>query len=332
MVEVFKTYSAQHLADEKEIQVRGESLGDLRAAIRFVFGIPSFEQTISFSVAAGQFVEVRGDDTVLLAEKAGLLEATQLRISQQVDPRYKLEKETAFQEALLARRFQEAKDILSSSGIPIDVNCIHTYRIPSTTFQTGPHRIAVTECPCKAAHPALTVAIQAGLEHCVHFLRADSEKVRKFMSQEEEVAELVQLLIEKRADVNATGDETQDAESNGAPTVHGKSPLAAAIQRGSPMLVKVLLDAKADPNHQMKYDSCASGIDKQNPFGPGVLMPESWLDEVSNGSVHARGNKEDPRNQHREEILALLTAARTAAMTPAAMTQESEDCVCNITC
>ncbi len=57
--------------------------------------------------------------------------------------RYKMEKEIAFKEALLGRRFAEAKDILSASGVTIDVNCIHTYR-PAAS-----HSIAVTECPYK---------------------------------------------------------------------------------------------------------------------------------------------------------------------------------------
>lgn len=304
MAEVFKTYKAQHLTDEQEIQVRGESVGDLRAAIKLVFAIPSFEQAISFSGGDGQFVEFQGDDTVLLAEKAGLLGATQLRIARQVDPRYKMEKETAFKEALLARCFEEAKDILSSSGITIDVNCIHTYK-PAISKP-------VSESPCRCAHPALTVAIQAGLDDAAYTgynYKLDTGKVRKFMSQEKELGELIQLLIEKQADVNATGQEVQDAESAGAPEVHGKSPLAAAIQRGSPFLVKMLLDAKADPNHQMKYDSAAYGADKRNPFGPGVLMPESWLDEVCNGSVGSR-HLEDPRNECKDKILILLRAAR----------------------
>mmetsp|Transcript_42935 Transcript_42935/g.110668 ORF Transcript_42935/g.110668 Transcript_42935/m.110668 type:complete len:347 (-) Transcript_42935:233-1273(-) len=308
MAEAFKTYMVQNLAFEKKVQVRGESLGDLRAAIRQEFGIPSFEQNILFSAADGQFVEVQGDDTVPMAKKAGLLEATQLMIERRVDPRYKMEKETAFKEALVARRFAEAKDILASSGITIDVNCIHMYLPPGGNQ-------SVTESPYKCAHPALTVAIQAGLEDAVRANRTDPVKIRIFMSQENEVGEVIQLLIEKQADVNATGEEVQDAGSAGAPDVHGKSPLAAAVQRGSPMLVKMLLDAKADPNHEMKYDILYQKED--GPFGRGVLRPESWLDKVCNGSVHPR-DATDPRNENKEAILALLTAARTASPSPVA--------------
>merc|ERR1719420_537263 len=101
----------------------------------------------------------------------------------------------------------------------------------------------------------MTVAIQAGLEDAIVFLRCDAQKMSAFMAQEEEAAEVVQLLIDMEADVNATGDETQDCESAGCPTVHGKTPLCAAVQRGSPALVKMLLDANADPNHTHKYDS-----------------------------------------------------------------------------
>lgn len=304
----FKTYRVNLVEEKKfqEIQVHGDRLGDLRAAIREEFAIPPFEQSISFSTD-GQVMEVQGDDTVLLAEKPGLLEATQLRLLQTVDFRYKMEKETAFNEALVHRRFQEAKDILSSSGVTIDVNCIYTYH---------PRNRAVTESPCRCAHPALTVAIQAGLgDALLPWLglpwKIDPEKIQEFMSQEKEVSEVIQLLIEKQADVNATGNEAQDCESNGVPEVHRKSPLAAAVQRGSPLLVKLLLDAKADPNHEMKYDSVASGKDTKNPFGPGVLRIESWADEICNGSVRPR-QANDPRNETKVEILALLTAARQA--------------------
>ncbi len=156
------------------------------------------------------------------------------------------------------------------------------------------------------------MAIQAGLEDAVESLKCDPAKIRTFMSQENEVGELIQLLIDKQADVNATGEENQDCESAGAPTVHGKSPLAAAVQRGSPTLVKMLLDARADPNHEMKYDSSAWGPDKGNPFGPGVLRPESFLDELCNGSVRLR-KPLDPRYENKETILALLTAARAVS-------------------
>merc|ERR1712100_698666 len=147
-------------------------------------------------------------DTVLLKEKAGLLQANELMLSHQVDPRFKMEKETAFLEALVACRFDVAKDILESSGVTIDPNCVHK--------RTLNERIAVTECPYRYAHPALTVAMMAGLENAVRCLRCDPEKVQVFMSREKELCEVVELLIQKGADVNALGDETQDCESAGA--------------------------------------------------------------------------------------------------------------------
>jgi hypothetical protein len=261
------------------------------------------EQKIMYTNARDgkdQFTELQGDDTVKLKEKLGPMDSMMLILSRQVDPRYKMEKETAFLEALVACRFDEANDILQSSGFSIDPNCVHKRRVSG--------RIAVTECPCEYAHPALTVAIQAGLENAVECLRCTPTKISNYMSKEKELCEIVELLIQRGADVNATGEETQDCESAGAPTVHDKTPLCAAVQRGSPTLVKILLDARANPDHTHRYDSSAWGPDRRNPFGPGVLKPESWLSDVSNGSVSSRDRK-DPRHQYSEEIQKLLRSA-----------------------
>jgi len=301
----FKSYVVQTLVDEKEVKVWGQRLGHLRAALSEAFDIPPFEQVIVFaSPWSGEILDVQGDDTVFLKEKKGLLEAEQLTLGRQVDPRYKTEKETAFGEALFACRFKEALEILNSSGAAMDPNCVYRHSVRGG--------VAVTECPRLYTHPALTVAMMAGLEACVQVLRCQPGKMQTFMSYEEDVCKVVELLIEKGADVNAKGDETQDCESAGCPTVHGKSPLCAAVQRGSPKLVKMLLDANADPNHQHRYDASAWGPDRRNPFGAGNLRPESWLDDVCNGSVSSR-YANDPRVAHRQEILDLLRAARQAA-------------------
>jgi len=298
-------FHVQGLSDSKEIEVRGTSLGDLRRCVHESFGVAPFEQKLQYK-HKGAFVPLLGDDSTLIAEKAGLTYASSrfgaLVLVRQIDPRFKMEKETALLEALVKRRFGEAKDILESSGASIDPNCVHRQRMLN--------RVAVTECPVQYSHPAMTVAIQAGLEDAVVFLRCNVEKMTAFMSQEAEVAEVVQLLMDMKADVNATGDETQDCESAGWPTIHSKTPLCAAIQRGSPALVKLLLDAKADPNHTHQYDRTAWGPDKKNPFGPGVLKPESWLTDICNGSVSARPDN-DPRTKNSAQILELLQSARS---------------------
>lgn len=294
---MFATFDVQSLSDTKQVEVRGETLGDLRLAVKSQFDIPTFEQQVLYSPDGAEPVALSGDDSVLLTEKEGLIDTKLLQVARQVDPRFKMEKETAFVEALAARRFEEAKGILESSGVTVDPNCVHR-----ASFQ---ERIAVTECPRTYTHPALTVAIMAGLEHAVRCSSSDADQIQKFMSNEKELCDVVQLMIEKRADVDATGEEVQDCESAGCPGVHGKTPLCAAVQRGSPRLVRMLLDAKADPNHEMKYDSAAYGPDRNNPLGPGNLKPESWLSEISNGFVHER-NCGDPRNQFNGQILAML--------------------------
>jgi len=293
---VFASFDVQTLADTQRVDVRGTTLGDLRAALKLQFGIPTFEQEIMYDQGSG-LESIDGDDSVNIEEKTGLVSAKVLMLSRQVDPRFQMEKVTAFREALLARRFVEAKEILESSGVTLDPNCTIRYRVQE--------RVAVTECPMDYSHPALTVALMAGLEHAVRCLKCDTHKIETYMSDEEELSELVQLMIEKRADVNAVGDETQDCESAGCPCITGKTPLCAAVQRGSPLLVRMLLEAKADPNHHHTYGQSAWGPDRRNPFGPGQLRPESWLEDVCNGSVSKRNGK-DPRNAHREEILAML--------------------------
>eukprot|EP00929_Paragymnodinium_shiwhaense_P005152 TRINITY_DN10671_c0_g1_i2.p1 TRINITY_DN10671_c0_g1~~TRINITY_DN10671_c0_g1_i2.p1 ORF type:complete len:493 (+),score=84.84 TRINITY_DN10671_c0_g1_i2:69-1481(+) len=297
---VAKTYSVQMLGEEKEVVVTGPLMGDLRDAIRQEFGIPGFEQTIMYAQqAGGEPEQLTGDDSLPLREKKGLLDAKELLLVRQVDPRFKMEKETAFLQALVACRFLEAKDILESSGVTIDPNCVHRGNVSG--------RVAVTECPCSYRHPALTVAMQAGLEDAVTPIFCKPEKIQRYMAFESDVCQVVEKLIDMNADVNATGDEVQDCESAGAPEVHGKTPLCAAVQRGSRKLVRMLLDAKADPNAHMTYGSAAYGPDKGNPFGPGNLRPESWLGDITNGSVGRRDAK-DPRTQFEKEILAMLHA------------------------
>jgi len=198
------------------------------------------------------------------------------------------------------------KDILCSSGITIDVDVVHRYKIKN---------VPVSESPFSCSHPALTIAIQAGLEHVVPTVfRMHEEKISTWMAKEDEVMEVVQLLLDRNADVNKAGDESQDCESAGMVVVTGKPPLCAAIQRGPPKLVKMLLDAKADPNYEGHYSQSAWGPDRRNPFGPGVLRPESWLDEPCNGSVSGRSAK-DPRVANKQEIMDLLTEARSTWQT-----------------
>jgi len=289
-------FDVSMMSESKQVQVYGETLGVLRAAVQTSFDIPAFEQTITYSIA-GDDVVLKGDDSVPLQEK-GLFDVKHLFLARQVDHRFKTEKETAFLDALAACRFRDAKEILESSGVTIDPNCVRKGGMEVNK--------PVSESPCGYRHPALIVAMMSGLEHAVdHFLSFKPEKVEAWMSREEEVYEIVKLLIEKQADVNATGDEDQDCESAGVVTVHGKTSLCAAVQRGSPALVRLLLDAKADPDHTMRYDQSAWGPDRNNPLGPGVLKPESWLQAICNGSVGSRSS-EDPRLKHSDEILALL--------------------------
>jgi len=93
------------------------------------------------------------------------------------------------------------------------------------------------------------------------------------MSQERELTDVVQLLIDLKADVNAAGEETLDCGSDypshcgGYQVIKGKKPLCAAVQRGSPVLVKLLLDAKAEPVHTYQRGTYTD-LHKQDPCDP----------------------------------------------------------------
>eukprot|EP00928_Gymnodinium_smaydae_P017367 TRINITY_DN16635_c0_g2_i1.p1 TRINITY_DN16635_c0_g2~~TRINITY_DN16635_c0_g2_i1.p1 ORF type:complete len:367 (+),score=18.93 TRINITY_DN16635_c0_g2_i1:148-1101(+) len=143
-------------------------------------------------------------------------------------------------------------------------------------------------------------------------MRFYPEKVESWMAHEDEVCDIVALLIQMGADVNATGDEDLDCESAGTMEIRGKTPLCAAVQRGSPKLVRMLLEAKADVNHTASGSSAAYGPDDRNPFGPGVLKAESFLGCIRNGSVGKR-EASDPRKQHDKRILHLLRNAEKSA-------------------
>lgn len=229
-------------------------------------------------------------------------------LSRQVDPRLKMEKETAFLEALATCRFADAKEMLEdASGVTIDPNCLlkaNVYTLPRDKRRRV--NIGVTECPSSYKHPAVTVAMIAGLEYAVQACRCLPDAIQEWMSHEQQVCDVVALLIQQDADVNATGDETLDAESAGCPSVDGKSPLCAAIQRGSPTLVKMLLDAKANPNHTVHLGGSAWGP------GPGAQLPDAYLNEICNGSMSQR-NAKDPRKKYDEDILELLRVSRSAA-------------------
>lgn len=311
-------FAVQTLTDAKQVCVFGETLGHLRSAIKEQFDIPCFQQKLMYIPTEGDSIALHGDDSELMREKPGLLDAKALVLSRQVDPRYKTEKETAFLEALAACHFAEAKEMLEeASGVAIDPNCILKRHITDgftrshadhSSFATYAERrvcIGVTECARSYRHPAITVAMIAGLEYAVKALRCNPDAIQEWMSHEEEVCEVVALLIDQGADVNATGEENLDAESAGCPSVDGKSPLCAAIQRGSPTLVRMLLEAKADPNHTVVLGGSAWGP------GPGAQKPVAFLNEICNGSM-SRRSPQDPRNQYRTEILELLQAAANA--------------------
>lgn len=290
MAAAFCAFYVETLSGSAQVKVLGITLGDLRQAVELEFGIPPFEQQIVYRVDAMDHVLLKGDGPVLMREKSGLLDAKVLNVVRQVDPQYKTERETAFLDALDGRRFREAKEILESSGVTVDPSC--------TRARRSYGHVALTECPNYFRHPALTVAMMAGLERAVEAGRCAPAKLRAFMSDEDELCEVVALMIQKGADVNAVGSETQECESAGRPSFCwflGKTPLCAAVQRGSPRLVRMLLDANADPNHRHRYE-----------FSPDVLKPESWLSDISNGSVWQR-HEADPRNRFTQEILQMLS-------------------------
>merc|ERR1740139_1224230 len=104
------------------------------------------------------------------------------------------------------------------------------------------------------------------------------DTVKTYMSQEAEVCEIVELLLQKRADVNAGGaDCTEiDASECGWTRLLNKTPLCAAVQRGSPSLVRKLLEARADVNITVTQNGmCKNSHAKPENFVDNIY-PEGW--------------------------------------------------------
>lgn len=289
------TFLVQTLTCAKQVHVLGFTVGDLKTAIKRQFGIPVFEQSIVYNTKVGP-VALNCDDSVLLHQR---FLGEELALTRRVDPRSKEAKESAFLQALVACRFNEAKEIIGAElkgGASINPDCIHSGR-----SEIWPRAV---ECPTSYRHPALIVAVMAGFENAFK-TDNDVDGLHVFMSHEAEICELVELLIQRGANVNAMGNETLTHQTplKGSKSfvTRNKTPLCAAVQRGSPHLVRMLLDAKANPNHTAETDS-TSGLKWQ-------LKPESFGQVISNGSLAPR-DVEDPRNQYAEEILEMLVMRR----------------------
>lgn len=307
------SFKVSMLSDSKMVDLNSSKVGDLRAAVQDAFEIAPFEQNLTFQSPSGDFVPVTADDSVLLTE-IGLVGGEELYLTRQVDPRFKMEKETAFLEALAACRFEEALQILESSGVTVSPDCVRTFRC--TGREEDPNRepgeqeyhrwcgegqYAFGEDPCAYTYPALTVAMIAGTPRVnAHPSITDAVTVahaRKHVAREPQVVEVVKLLIAKKANVNATGEEDHDGGSWARSAPQGKTPLCAAVQRGSLTLVQLLLEAGADPKHEVT-------------MGSKKLTAADFVNEVVLDSVNAR-HSSDPRIAQKEDILKLLKEAST---------------------
>jgi len=125
----------------------------------------------------------------------------------------------------------------------------------------------------RSSHCALTVAIAS----------AGSGR-RRTPEDDVAVATLVQLLVDRGADVNAFGGEDHDLGSWGSmETITGKTPLCEAIEQRSVVALKILLAAGADPNQKS-----SRGLPEEFLRGTGLGQNRSIKLPVLGESVDAQ--------------------------------------------
>mmetsp|Transcript_140509 Transcript_140509/g.262041 ORF Transcript_140509/g.262041 Transcript_140509/m.262041 type:complete len:379 (-) Transcript_140509:27-1163(-) len=145
-----------------------------------------------------------------------------------------MEKSTAFLDAMRDRRMHDALTILNMGGAPVDPNCVYRHRLES-------HECCCPE-PFETSQPALCLAVWAICKWDV----TNSQVVGRGCG-EDAAFEIVQILLDRGANVDGM---TGDVDSGGAypDRLYRRSALWLALQTHSPRIVKVLLDAGANPD------------------------------------------------------------------------------------
>lgn len=210
-------------------------LYELRYMVQSLFAVPLKEQSIYVdAIDPSQCFPVQGGDRSTL-KQVGIESGMSLMLLRQ-DPRTTSEKNCALLDALQEGRVQDALDVMSSSGFPIDPNCVHRWQDPGPGFLSNGRDFHDVR---ESADPALSLAIK---------MRKTWNSQGKPMSDrisEADIVPVVEELLQLKADANAMTSDILTCGSWGSECL-AKSPAFLAVETCSPTLLRILLEAGAD--------------------------------------------------------------------------------------
>jgi len=237
--DVFEVEVAQLNGSSTRIKLNWEcTLQCLRDAVGIAFDVPLSEQRLLAQMdgAAPNTFELTGSGFQSLLQ-LGVSDRMPITLLRQ-DPRTTSEKNCTLHSALLEHRMSDALEVIQSFGFPVDPNSVHHWRCSKAPCTScGRDCLDIKE----RSEPCLALAVRARKRW------NDKGEISGAGASEESVIPVVQELLKLRADVNGVAEEvhTQGSWIRGeAPDT--KSALLLACQTGSPDLVQVLLEARAD--------------------------------------------------------------------------------------
>jgi len=247
--------------DEQHLEIcRSGTLRDLQAAVQAAFNIPPFEQILQHEDGDAVLGFGRFDDTRPISSVPKLSSDSPLMITRRLDTRPQAEKNCAFTEALRQGKLDEAMEVLDSSGVPVDPNCVGSFAHegPGCPWNPGPPPPGGREFGDirSATMPALCMAVMA---RCVWSPKGEVTGDR---ADDTSVVRVVERLLAMGASVDEFENEVRTCGSWPSTNMN-KTALHLAVQTRSSALVRILLYAGADP---MK--GCY-----ECQFPPGKYMP-----------------------------------------------------------
>eukprot|EP00928_Gymnodinium_smaydae_P037528 TRINITY_DN2602_c0_g2_i2.p1 TRINITY_DN2602_c0_g2~~TRINITY_DN2602_c0_g2_i2.p1 ORF type:complete len:421 (-),score=71.92 TRINITY_DN2602_c0_g2_i2:367-1629(-) len=228
-----------------------DKLRDLQTELFKVFNIPPFEQALLSEEGDTVFGTDRFDNMRPISSVPALCAGVPLMIARSFDTRPQAERNCAFLEALQEGKLDEAMNLLDSSGAPVDPNCSGSFRHDGRSFlEQGGRDFGDIR---SARTPALCTAVMA---RCTW---SPAGQVTGELADDESVVRVVERLLALGASVDEMNTEVHTCGSWPAENV-SKTALYLAVQTRSVGLVRLLLDAGADPTKGLRKCQFAPAI------------------------------------------------------------------------
>jgi len=210
----------------------------LRSAVQSAFEVPLVEQRLLIP-SGDDTTELIGSDMQSLLQ-LGIDENMVITLLRQ-DSRTTSDKNCALLDALVEHRLDDALEVVNSFGFPVDPNCVYHWRCgKGSCMGLGRACLDVKE----RNEQCLGLAIRA--RNVVWDGVGIGNQISREGASEELVIPVVQELLKLKADVNGVAEEVHSQGSWGGEGTDTKTPLFLACETGSPGLVQILLEARAD--------------------------------------------------------------------------------------